>query len=305
MGEKIISTLIRALTSEDAFAVYGQIIDLIKQKKFKKKKMEYIRDIYLKTPEYDLLKTLDVLDTSVEIVGTLSTFRPVFPGPASIKKNLHLDFRRNTEKIQEELRKEKSTIEKTTLDSLLSCSAGQMVFRDIDLNMRFVQLGLYQSIVRNSIPVIVEAGYFEKEVKNLLKKSSNPDFLEAKVIGHVIPYENVVMEKMSKYKTITNILDWRKFDVLRKTKALLVDGKKFKIKFVGNPRYLDGDIWVAAATSGKEEIISRFLELTNEQELKREKIELKNDCLKFFPKSKILGQFDNTCKLFESQIIPG
>ncbi len=150
-----------------------------------------------------------------------------------------MDFRRQIKKIQKLFLEE--NIKETTLDALISASAGQMIFRNYNPNLRLVQLGLFQSIVRNSITIFVEYEYFQKKVKPLFRSSPNPSVFEAEIIGHVGPYKNTFITKLSEIDTLKNVFNWANYIELKKTKAIFIDGSKSKIKFLREPRYLDGD----------------------------------------------------------------
>jgi hypothetical protein len=99
---------------------------------------------------------------SVEINGSLSKYAPFLLGPPMAKREIHRAYRRS---IPEEDYKNI----KTVIDAYLAYTAGQMVWR-IDCNeAEYVFLGLYHSIVRNSIPVFVEKKYFYDKVDKLFK----------------------------------------------------------------------------------------------------------------------------------------
>lgn len=75
-----------------------------------------------------------------------------------------------------------------SIDALLAFTAGQMIWRPkLDSEFDYVPLGLYQSIVRNSIPVYVTKSYYEKVVKEIFEASSNPNIIDVEVQGILIP----------------------------------------------------------------------------------------------------------------------
>jgi len=301
--EPILSLILNALASEASIKLAQTFYEKVSELKASKaNKMTHIREFYSKTPSHDELNEIFTSKIAINLEGTLSMFSPVIPGPPIIKRKLHLEFRRQIEKIRELFDNE--DIKETTLDSLVSASSGQMIFRNYNPNLRLVQLGLFQSIVRNSITVFVEYNYFEKKVRPLFRTSQNPCFFEAKITGLVGPYLNSFISEISEIETLKGIFDWTHFDELKKTKAIFVDGTKSKIKFLREPRYLDGDIWIALKKGEKEELVTRFLDLSNNDELKNEKFELNSDCRKLFPEYTVIQQFDNTSKVFETTKIP-
>lgn len=64
------------------------------------------------------------------------------------------------------------------------------------------------------------------------------------------------------------------------------------IKKTGPARYLDGDIWVAVGDGSEEKFISRFLDLSDPEEIATKPQELKDE-VKTLPKNfKITSVFD-------------
>jgi len=299
----LLSLALNALFSEQGIRLAQSFYEKAsKIKAAKAKELIHIRDFYAKTPSYDELKEIFTSKSTVKIEGTLSLFSPVIPGSPIKKKKLHLDFRRQIKKIHKLFLED--NIKETTLDALISASAGQMIFRNYNPNLRLVQLGLFQSIVRNSITIFVEYEYFHKKVKPLFRSSPNPSVFEAEIIGHVGPYENTFITKLSEIDTLKNVFNWANYIELKKTKAIFIDGSKSKIKFLREPRYLDGDIWIVVKKEDKEELVTRFLDLSNKSEFEDEKFELNKDCQRLFPGYTVFHQFDNTSKIFEESNIP-
>ena len=97
-----------------------------------------------------LLGELDL----VTVQGTLSQFAPMLMGPPRAKRLLHREFRKAIE-----TNRQFGERKRVTINACMSISAGQMVHREVRRDNRKRLLGLYESIVRNSIPIFVLPEY--------------------------------------------------------------------------------------------------------------------------------------------------
>ena len=97
-----------------------------------------------------------------------------------MKRAVHLEVRRNLKQIEQTLIENGHPVGPTTLDALLGFTAGQMVIRPDIAEMPYVYLGLYQSIVRNSIPLFVRREYYEKKIAKYFKSNTT---VEALIVG--------------------------------------------------------------------------------------------------------------------------
>lgn len=224
----------------------------------------------------------------VEIEGTLSPYIPMLIGPPKLKRELHREYRRA-------IPKEDYMSSKPVVDAYLAFTAGQMVWR-LDLNdFPWVFMGLYHCIVRNSILVLVDVDYYKRVVKYYFDRAMNPFAIDVRIRGKVgsVPYSilNTLVEsfRVSSRKIRPEILEMR---------VLIVDGRDdTKIEYIGKSKYLDGDIWVAVEYGGNEFFVSRFVDISDPEDLKMESQNLKNDVQKYLPHGRIIFQFDQVEKL--------
>jgi CRISPR/Cas system-associated endonuclease Cas3-HD len=242
----------------------------------------------------------------IEISGTLSIYAPLLPGSPNAKKDFHRKIRRDIKKIEELLEKRYNGITPTTIDSLIAYSSGQMVIRKEMSNSRYYYLGLYQSIVRNSMPVFIDKEYYHKVVSALFSKSGNNDTIEAKVKGKIQFFVHR-LEDIIEGSGMGEIFDNNYFEQLENVMALYVDGPDYdgtKVEFLGRARYTDGDIWVAVKNDKVEKVVSRFLDLADVQELSSEKQSLRDDAEVYFGGWEVLSQFDEVETVFKSKKVP-
>jgi len=165
-------------------------------------------------------------------------------------------------------------------------------------------MGLYHSIVRNSIPVFVEKDYYNRVVEPLFGTEENriTYVIDAKVIGRLISFpRDFLQEFIEKYHLQSLIRP----DILgsedgKKVFAMFIDGQNTKIEYTGPARYLDGDIWVALNFQDEEKFVSRFIDFSDLEDVRRESKALEKDIQEFLPDGKIIYQFDQVEK-----IIPG
>lgn len=192
------------------------------------------------------------------VAGTFSQFAPMMFGPPKSKRRLHKEFRLAIQRS-----KKFSELKRVTINACLSVSAGQMVWRFRQGDDSIIHFGLYNSIVRNSIPVIVKKEYYERRLKKIHSKYKRETF-EAVVKGKIISLDNTfirdffIKNKLDKY--ISPIcLD----DLTKNVYGLLIDGVNTGIEYKCAARYLDGDIWIAVETRGREHFLTTFLDISN------------------------------------------
>ncbi len=227
----------------------------------------------------------------VSITGTLSQYAPFVIGPPKMKRAMHMEFRRRIPDL-------KRKIGPTFVDSLLAYSAGQMVFRlDPDYTPT-VHLGLYHSIVRNSISVFVDKDYYSSLVKDYF---TSHEVIEAKVTGRLRPISMEYLKdfiKGFKEYGIDSLIKPGIIDSAGPTFAIMIDGPDTytEISHSGESRYLDGDIWVAVRSDEETRFVSRFVDLSDRRDLHHEREELKRDVeasLEKDPKGgNVIAEFD-------------
>ncbi|WP_297555832.1 hypothetical protein [Thermococcus sp.] len=218
----------------------------------------------------------------IRIAGTISPYVPMMLGPPKLKMDLHREYRRH-------IPKEDYESLKTVVDAYLAFTAGQMVWRIPMDESPWMALGLYQCIVRNSALLLVDKEYYEKTVEKYFIKAANPLAIDAEVVGTVSHIPNTLVHSLlEKFKIPARKIRPELLD----TKILVVDGKDTKIKYTGKPRYLDGDIWVAVEYEGEEFFVTRFLDLTDIEDMRDETEALKRDVERYIPRGNIIFQFD-------------
>jgi hypothetical protein len=88
-------------------------------------------------------------------------------------------------------------------------------------------------------------------------------------------------------------------DTEREILAIFVDGHNTEIEYLGKARYLDGDIWVALSSGVEEIFISRFINLSDVEDVRQEAKALQVEAREFYPDGEIVYQFDQVEKLIE------
>lgn len=119
----------------------------------------------------------------IYIKGQLSPYAPLLFGDPTRKRQLHLELRQGAVQLIEEIGYEFGEL----LNGLLSYSAGQMVIRAY-FHSKYVYLGLYESIVRNSIPVFVESNYYKTSLANLFLNNNTINVGVKAVIDEIPNY---------------------------------------------------------------------------------------------------------------------
>lgn len=225
-------------------------------------------------------------DDIIDINGTFSQFAPMLMGPTKAKANLHKVFRQAIQNNQA-LQRQKSH----TLNACLSVSAGQMVWRIKDEQSNFVYCGLYNSIVRNSILVLIARDYYVSYLIPLFKSTGQKTF-EARIVGQIIELDNSPTKKfINKYAKAFIPADVVK-NLGRSVYGLYIDGKNTSVEFIGNPNYLDGDIWIAVESEGNERFLTSFLNVSDNTE-RTEELNMLLKRAEDLPSSpRIIAQYD-------------
>jgi len=226
----------------------------------------------------------------VSIQGALCKYIPMLIGPPKAKREVHRVYRRS--KLEKGYEKNR-----TDVDANLAFTAGQMVWRLPYESLGWVPLGLYHSIVRNSIPVFVYKDYYREIVEKLFTKGRSTYTVEAKVEGILGPIpENFINKFIKENKLASKIKPKITSAAAKPIFGIMVEGQNTKIEYSGEARYLDGDIWVAVESNGKQKFVSRFLDLADDDDLRQESQNLKKDVEELYPKGKIIFQFDQVDK---------
>ncbi len=222
----------------------------------------------------------------VSIEGTLSRYAPLVIAPPSTKREMHLAFRT---KLAEGLPEEREG----RVNAMLSFTAGQMVWRLQLPQIQSEYLGLYHSIVRNSVPIFVTHNYFRNFVDPLFLKESR-NTLEARVIGRVTQLQNDFVNAFTDESLLGTTIIRPKIISIRNRPnyGLIIDGEDTSIDKLGHTRYLDGDIWVALRWQGKRLFHSRFCDISDDADIAQQTQALKQDIDKQCPGHEVILQFD-------------
>jgi hypothetical protein len=226
----------------------------------------------------------------VSIKGALSKYAPMLIGPPKAKREVHRAYRRSIAEIDYKNNK-------TVVDPYLAFTAGQMVWRLDPQNSTHMYLGLYHSIVRNSIPVFIDKNYYLDTVERIFSKGKNPYVVEAQVNGRLQRMSgNLINGIINNYK-LSGLIKPEVIDTGKQLFGIMVDGQDTDIRYSGVARYLDGDIWVAVELNGEQFFVSRFIDLADPVDLEQESQNLMEDVKELFPKGEIIFQFDQVDKL--------
>lgn len=229
----------------------------------------------------------------VAIDGALSTYVPVLVGPPRVKREIHRTYRRSIAATD-------YGKDRTTIDALLAFTAGQMIWRLAFDSVDYVYLGLYHSIARNSIIIAVEKDYYSRSVERIFTEGGRRHVVEARVTGQLEPVGGSLLKKFLSDHDLEGVI---RPQILQEVgtgcPVLWVDGRDTEIKYLGNARYLDGDIWVAIEQDGQQSFVSRFVDLADEEDLREELDGLRSDVRQYFPDSRVVFQFDQVERMFE------
>jgi hypothetical protein len=240
---------------------------------------------------WDARKNLQEGDL-VRICGTFSEFAPLLIGYPKAKRQLHREFRRKLEKSPQMARKKTKTI-----NACLSISSGQMVWRDRKSRAEGVSCGLYESIVRNSIPVYVTRNYYNFTLNKLVQEKGRDTF-EACVTGLVTkPDMKRLRDYIVKYEMYQFISQGVIHDLCKDAQGILVDGIGTSIDFLGPAKYLDGDIWVAGESEGREFFVTEFVDVGNSIDRKQALQALYLEFENYSGIPRLLGEFDEISEL--------
>lgn len=231
-------------------------------------------------------------DDLIKVTGTFSDFAPLFPGHPTAKRQLHLEFRKALQSSKRLARKKM-----TSINACMSISAGQMVWRRRRSSSPTVACGLYESIVRNSIPLYVQSEYYEQKLRPLIV-TKQQDTFEADVVGQVLRRDaSGVARYMRKHGMDAFIPEAVIQDLSRDVIGLSIGSEGTGITYRAKPRYLDGDIWVAAEDRGREFLVTRFLNIASRKDRESETQSLRAELDQYRGLPRLIGQFDDIDEL--------
>jgi hypothetical protein len=236
----------------------------------------------------------------VQIDGVLSQFAPtMFGGPKS-KRDLHRATRRY---VLDKIPSDSENV--TQFDALLAYTAGQMVIRPSFPKLPYVFMGLYHSIVRNSIPVFVNADYYSNHVLPFFRNGITA--VEVSILGRFNDTETGFIKGFLDEFKLSEVYgrDLIEGRLSQQNYSIQINGNidSTYIKYKEPARYLDGDIWIVTRLGGKDSIVSRFLDLADTDDLKQERTLLRRDVEENFKNSEIISEYDQIDRIFDKKLI--
>jgi hypothetical protein len=231
----------------------------------------------------------------VTMKGTVSRYAPMVIGSPFKKRDAHLAFRK---KLSETSKSPES--DEAKLNALLAFSAGQMAWSVNFPGAGFRFFGLYQSIVRNSIPLFVKEEYYKNILEHMFEERGKT--FDARVIGRVRLLPKDFTALFSDAKLIgTQIVKPKLTEDDRPIYGIFVDDEATSITYHERTTYLDGDIWVAIRTPKTgTQIYSRFCNLADETDIAGQVHDLKLELDKI-PSYNVVFQFDQLDKRFDGK----
>jgi hypothetical protein len=210
--------------------------------------------------------------TVASVRGTLSVYAPMLMGPPAAKRALHREFRQAIESDRRFGQRKRLTI-----NACMSISAGQMVHREARAGNDKRLLGLYESIVRNALPVFVLPEFHERVLRPAFERTTGAACFEARVTGRLFELDNRYIRRFLSTQGMDRILPADVVDDLcRDAWALEVGGPGTGVEpEPGPPRYLDGDLWIAVQSGSSERFLTGFVDLGDEVERRSEMARLR------------------------------
>lgn len=205
---------------------------------------------------------------AVCIQGQLSPYAPLLFGNPMSKRRLHLELRQGAVQLIEEFGYEFGEL----LNGLLSYSAGQMVIKPY-FRSKYVFLGLYESIVRNSIPVLIDREYYNAKVGSLFRQFNTLDVRLYGLLGKIPNYTQDALDDFGIADRLRPILGEETVQQVGSPNyALFVHGDdesfievpELSGDYPLSSRYLDGDVWVANAANS---LITRFIDISSREDM--------------------------------------
>jgi len=204
---------------------------------------------------------------AVRIQGQISPYAPLLFGKPSYKRKLHLQLRQGAVHLIEDLGYEFGEL----LNGLLSYSAGQMVIRPYFVT-KYAFLGLYESIVRNSIPVMIERNYYNSTLGSLFRRFNTLDVSLQAYLGEIPNFTKDALDDFGITERLISVLGEETIaKVGTPNYALFIEGDNDTYidgQAIGETpmisRYLDGDVWVA---NSQNSLITRFIDISSREDM--------------------------------------
>ncbi|MEK6210116.1 MAG: hypothetical protein AABM64_07060 [Pseudomonadota bacterium] len=237
----------------------------------------------------------------IELTGTISTLAPALPGVPRRKRDLHREVRRSIPQIVAHLRKQGHGVGPASIDALLAYTSGQMVVQLASQRMPYAYLGMYHSIVRNSIPLFVRQDYHCNRLIPALHNNHDSAAIEARVVARLLPTPDDYLLSFLRETGLSKVFNPSMFKRVASRFALQVDGDDgTEIEPLGECRYIDGDIWVALRVGETERVVSRFLDLSDPADIRAEREGLREDAQRFYGGAEVIAEYDQTQRIFDT-----
>jgi len=217
----------------------------------------------------------------IRISGALSTYAPLVPGDPRWKHLVH-----------RQLRKGINSLDAWDVNALMALSAGQLIVRVTSaLASDRIYMGLYHSIVRNSIPVLVDSSYFEKIVRPHFESAN---VMEVELIGTVISLGDTLSDLVDHVPALRHMKSKIKHEKPKTMYAIQIGGKGTGIRVSKKePRYLDGDIWIVVKKGSHETLWTAFTDITRPDHVRDELRMLEKEAGALGSRASIVAQFDD------------
>jgi len=297
-GHEISSLLTRAATQGPAAAINGPIHASDSAEAVPPTKFHRITEFWQAEP--GVLKD----GQRVTITGTISKFAPLLILPPQEKRRLHWAFRDWLSRQDDRETEVDVQIKATTraqIDAHLAYSAGQMVWRVAPTDGAWIFMGLYQSIVRNSIPIFIEKQYYNSNVSELF--SNERTCIDAKVTGRLGRLRATLIKDLIDPEVFTGVIrPVIKDEPDQPVFGLFIDGNDTSVEYLRDTTYLDGDIWIAIQLERKQLFVSRFIDLSDPIDLQRESQLLKLSIKERYPDAEVVFEYDQVDKIFPEYV---
>jgi hypothetical protein len=221
------------------------------------------------------------------VPGTFSQYAPMIMGPPRTKRLLHREFRRAVEG-----NRKFGVTKRLTINTCMSISAGQMVMRIQPQDNEKRLFGLYNSIVRNSIPVYVLPEFYSQHLAKHFTDSGSSGCFQARITGRVLKLDNSFIRRLLVRQGLERILPRHLIEELaEQAYALEVGGPETKVEpSPETPAYLDGDVWLAVSSGKTERFLTSFLNICSGEERQEEFDRLQEEARRM--DGRVIAQFD-------------
>lgn len=176
-----------------------------------------------------------------------------------------------------------------------------MVWRDHQAEEGGILCGLYESIIRNSIPVFITRHYYESNLRRVVLEKG--DTFEARIVARIAKKDmSSLKDYIDKYGMDAFVSPTATENLCKHSIGLLVDGKTTSVIYTGNSKYLDGDIWIAGEVDGVEFFETVFLDIGDPKDREEALLTLRKRIETYRGTPRHVGQYDEPCELFKAGI---